>query len=462
MDLQLQRHVLDAIRDKAAPNPFVISALNLMEFSIAFAERLYSDIKEPDSFKNSSNPHIRQARLWIKQEVGVWVMDEDLLALAELIQDDWKWKSSFRAHLKFDAEQDPGYALLQIKRGMELETSVAEEAGEQPLPEVEEKKPKKRSDGFWGHEMAHYGDQVKEGYDEPSVDESVDQKEEAEVEARSRATPEPQPVSVRLQPEVVAPPVETQTVQPLEEPEPVLVLAKAVEPEGTTTHNKEKDKGKGLALVKQKSLTEAEKELGPANFEPTANFSWDDELARQPTTNTQPSSTTQPQQGRVYHDQPSHSFHGHGNNRSIPLQIEPECNPNIPRQPASVAPTTDTPISFASGLTASRHAPTLTGSMASMHAPRPTGLYSSIHAPSPPTPQPAGTMASMHAPKPTGSMASMHAPKPSTSPVVDRNRSMHADEPPPLLSPPPNQHNRGRGRRRGGRPANRLGSHQIN
>ena len=462
--MQLQRHVLDAIRDKATPNPFVISALNLMEFSIAFAERLYTDIKEPDWFKNSSNPHIRQARLWIKQEAGVWVMDEDLLALAELIQNDFKWKSSFRAHLKFDAEQDPGYALLQIKRGMELETSVAEEAGEQPLPEVE-KKPKKRSDGLWGHEMAHYGDQVKEGYDEPSVDESVEQEEEAEVEAKIGVTPEPQPVTVRLQPKVVGPPVETQTVQPLEGPGLVPVPAKAVEMEGTTTYNKEKGKGKGLAPVKQNSLTEAEKELGPANFEPTANFSWDDELARQPTTNIQSSSTTpHPQQGRVYHDHPSRSFHGHGNNRSIPLQIETERNPNIPRQPApaSVAPTTDTQTSFASGLMASRHAPTLTGSMDSMHAPRPTGLYSSMHAPSPPTPQPAGSMASMHAPKPTGSMASMHAPKPSTGPVVDRNRSMHADDPPPPVTPSPSQHNRNRGGRRGGRPGIRFGSHQIN
>jgi len=164
MDLQLQHHVLDAICDKAAPNPFIISTLNLMEFSIAFAKRLYSDIKEPNWFKNSSNPHIHHAHLWIKQEVGLWVVDEDLLTLAELIQNDWKWKLSFRAHLKFETEQDPGYALLQIKRGMELKTSVAEEAGEQPLPEVEEKKPKKQSNGHWGHKMAHYGDQVKEGY----------------------------------------------------------------------------------------------------------------------------------------------------------------------------------------------------------------------------------------------------------------------------------------------------------
>jgi hypothetical protein len=462
--LQLQRHVLDAIRDKAAPNPFVVSALNLMEFSIAFAERLYSDIKEPDWFKNSSNPLIRQARLWIKQEAGVWVMDEDLLALAELIQDDWKWKSSFRAHLKYDDKQDPGHALLQIKRGMELEISVAEEAGEQPLPEVEEKKPKKRSDGLWGHEMAHYGNQVQEEYDEPSVDESADQEEEAEVEGKIEVTPGPPPVSVRREPEVVAPPVETQTAQPLEEPDPVPVLAKAVEPEGTTTYNKEKGKGNGLALVEQNSLTEAEKELGPANFEPTANFSWDDELARRPTANAQPPSTAHPQQGRIYHDHPSSSFHGHGNNRSIPLQIETERNPNIPRQPAlaTASPTTDTQTSFASGLMASRHAPKLTGTMASMHAPRPTGLYSSMHAPSPPTPQPAGTMASMHAPRPMGSMASMHAPKPSTNPAVDRNRSMHADDPSPL-PPPPSQHNR-RGRR-GGRPGSsgfRLGSHQIN
>ena len=79
--------------------------------------------------------------------MGLWVVDEDLLTLAELIQNDWKWKSSFKAHLKFETEQDPGYALLHIKRGMELETSVVEEAGEQPLPEVKEKKPKKWSNG---------------------------------------------------------------------------------------------------------------------------------------------------------------------------------------------------------------------------------------------------------------------------------------------------------------------------
>jgi len=177
-----------------------------------------------------------------------------------------------------------------------------------------------------------------------------------EVEAKSQATPEPQPVSVRLQPKVVALPVETQTIQPLEEPKPVPVLAKAVELEGTTMHNKEKDKGKGLALVKQKCLTEAEKELGPANLEPTANFSWDNELTHQPTANTQPSSTTHPQQGCVYHDHSSHSFHGHGNNQSTPLQIEPERNPNILHQPtpASVSPTTDTQISFASGPSAGR------------------------------------------------------------------------------------------------------------
>jgi hypothetical protein len=190
-----------------------------MEFSIAYAERLYPDIKEPDWFKNSSNPHIRQARLWIKQEAGVWIMDEDLLALAELIQNDWKWKSSFRAHLKFDTEQDPGYALLQIKRGMELETSVAEEAGEQPLVEVEENKPKKRSDGFWGHEMAHYSDQVKEEYDVPSVDPCIGEEEEAEVDAKIEVKPEPQSATVRLQSSVVAPSVETRTVQPLDEPD---------------------------------------------------------------------------------------------------------------------------------------------------------------------------------------------------------------------------------------------------
>ena len=65
--------------------------------------------------------------------------------------------------------------------------------------------------------MAHYGDQVKEGYDELSIDKSIDQEEEVEVEAESQGTPEPQPVSVRLQPEVMAPPVKTQTVQPLKE-----------------------------------------------------------------------------------------------------------------------------------------------------------------------------------------------------------------------------------------------------
>ena len=186
-------------------------------------------------------------------------------------------------------------------------------------------------------------------------------------------------------------------------------------------HNKEKDKRKGLALVEQKCLTEAEKELRPANPEPTASFSWDDELACQPAANTQPSSTTHPQQGCVYHDHSSHSFHGHRNNQSTPLQIKPECNPNILHQPApaSVSPTMDTQISFTSGLMASRHVPMLTRSMASMHACHPAGLYASMHAPSPPTPQPVGTMASMHAPKLMGSMASMHAPKPSTSPVVD-------------------------------------------
>ena len=435
----------------ATPNPFVVSALNLMEFSIAYAERLYSDIKEPDWFKNSSNPHIRKARLWVKQEAGVWVMDEDLLALAEFIQNNWKWKSSFRAHLEFDDERDPGYALLQIKRGMELETSVAEEAGEQPAGGGE-KKPKKKSDGFWGHEMAHYGDQVKEEYDETSVDESIDEEEAAEVEAKIEVTPDPQPATVPFQSEVMVPPVETRTVQPLEEPEP----------EPVPTYE-EKGKGKGPALVKQNSLTEAEKELGPANFERTPNLSWDDELARQSTTYTQPSSATpHPQQVRVYHDYPSRSFHGHGNNRGIPLQIETERNPNLPPRPISsnVPPTTDTQTSFASGLMASRHAPKLTGSMASMHAPRPTGLYASMHAP---TPQPMGTMASMHAPKPTGSMASMHAPKPSTSPVIDRNRSMHADDPSPPVSPSPNRHSRNRDRgRRGGGSGFRLGSHQIN
>ncbi len=455
MYLQLQRHVLDAIRDKVTPNPFVVSALNLMEFSIAFAERLYSEIKEPDWFKNSSNLLIREARQWIKQEAGVWLMDEDLLSLSELIQNDWKWRSSYKAHLKCDTQKEPGYALLKIKRGMELDIAVAEEAGEQPLTEIEEMKPKKRSDGFWGHEMAHYSDQVKEEeYDGPSVDESIDQEEEAEVEAKIEDPPDPQPAPVRLQPEVVSPPVETQTVQPLEEPELVPVPAKAVELEGTTICNKEKGKGRDPALVKQNSLTDAENELGPANFEPTANFSWVDELARQP-----PSTTPHPQQGRVYHDHPSRS------NRGIPLQIETEGNPNIPRQPASssVPPTTDTQTSFASGLMTSRHAPKLTGTMASMHAPRPTGLYASMHAPSPPTPQPAGTMASMHAPKPTGSMASMHAPKPSASPVLDRNRSMHADEPSPPVPPSPSQHHRNRDRaRRGGRSGPRLGSHQIN
>ena len=454
--MQLQRHVLDAIRDKVNPNPFVVSALNLMEFSIAFAERLYSDIKEPDWFTNSTHPDVRKARLWIKQEAGVWLMDEDLLSLAELIQDDWKWRSSYKAHIKFDTQKEPGYALLKIKRGMELAVSVAEEAGEQPLTEIEEMKPKKRSDGRWGHEMAHYSDQVKEDYDGPSVDESTDQEEEAEVEAEIEVPTDPKPVLVRLQPEIMPPPVETQTIQPLEEPELVPV----------PTCNEEKGKGRDPTLVKQNSLTDAEKELGPANFEPTANFSWDDELARQPNTNTQPPSTTpHPQQGRVYHNHPSRSFHGHGDNRGIPLQIETERNPNITRQPASssVSPATDTQTSFASGLMASRHAPKPTGSMASMHAPRPTGLYASMHAPSPPTPQPAGTMASMHAPRPSGSMASMHAPKPSTSPVLDRNRSMHADDPSPPVSPSTSHHNRNRDRgRRGARSGLRIGSHQIN
>ena len=477
MDLQLQRHVLDAIRDKVAPNPFVVSALNLMEFSIAFAERLYSDIKEPEWFKNSSNTHMRSARLWIKQEAGVWVMDEDLLALAELIQDDWKWKMSLKNLLKFDEEKEAtGYALLKINRGMDLKTSVAEEAGEQPLTEADENKLKKKSDGIWGHEMAHYSDQV---YDEPSVDESIDQEEEAEVEAKIEVPSDHQPAPVRLQPEVVVPPVETQTVQPLEEPEPVPVPVKPIEQEVTTTCNKEKGKGRDPAPVNQNNLTEVEKELGPINFEVTANFSWDDELARQPASNTQaPSTTLHPQQGRVYHDHPSRSFQGHGNNQGIPLQIENERNPTIPRQPASssVSPTNDTQTSFASGLMASRHAPKPTGSMASMHAPRPTGLYASMHAPSPPTPQTSGTMASMHAPRPTGSMASMHAPRPSTSstastqasrpstsPVLDRNRSMHADDPSPPVSPSPSQHNRNRDRnRRGGRSGIRLGSHHLN
>ena len=464
--MQLQRHVLDAIRDEVTPNPFVVSALNLMEFSIAFAERLYSDIKEPEWFKNSSHPLVREARLWIRAEAGVWLMDEDLLSLAEFIQDDWKWRLSYMAHMKCDTQKEPGYALLKIKRGMKLDISVAEEAGEQPLAEGEEMKPKKRSDGVWGHEMAHYSDQVKEEYDGPSVDESTDQDEEAEVDAKIEVPTDPQPVLARLQPEVVVPPVETQTVQPLEELELVPVPAKAVELEGATMYSKEKGKGRDPALVKQNSLTDAEKELGPANLEPTANFSWDDEFARQPTTNTQPLSTTpHPQQGRVYHDHPSRSFRGHGNNRSVPLQIETERNPNIPRQPASssVSPTTDTQISFASGLMASRHAPKLTGSMGSMHAPRPTGLYASMHAPSPPNPQPAGTMASMHAPKPTGSMTSMHAPKPSASPVLDRNRSMHADDPSPPVSPSTSQHNRNRDRgRRGARSGLRLGSHPLN
>ena len=397
-------------------------------------------------------------------------MDEDLIALAELIQTDFDWKSSFRTHLKFDAEQDPGYALLQIKRGMELETSVAEEAGEQPIAEAEEKKPKKRSDGFWGHEMAHYSEQANEEYDEPSVDEGIeDEEDEAKVEADTEDTPEPQPVTVQPQPEVVTPHAETQTVQSLEEPEPEPIPVQAVEPDSTTTYNKEeKGKGKGPALVKQQSLTEVEKELGPANFVPTPNFSWDDEPALQPPANTQSSSTTpHPQQGRVYHDHPSLSFHGRGNNRGIPLQIETERNPNIPPRPApaSASPATDAQTSFASGLMASRHAPKPTGSMASMHAPRPTGLYASMHAPSPSTPQPTGSMASVHAPKPSGSMASMHAPKPSTSPVLDRNRSMHADDPTPPTSPSPSRQtqNRNRDRRnKGSRSGLRLGSHQLN
>jgi len=471
--LQLQRHVLDAIRDKTTPNPFVVSALNLMELSIAYAERLYADIKEPDWFKNSSNPHIRQARRWIKLETGVWVMDEDLVGLAELIQTDWDWKSSFKTHLKFDVEQDPGYALLQIKRGMELERSVAEEAGEQPSAEVEEKPPKKRSDGVWGHGMAHYSDQVKEEYDEPSVDESTQEEEEgeADVEAEIEVTPMPQIAKVQ--------PVETQTIQSLEEPEAEPVPAAAVELDCTAAYSKEdKGKGKGPALVRQNHLTEAEKELGPANFEPTPNFSWVHEPALQPATNTQPPSTNHhPQQGRVYHNHPSLSFHGRGNNRGIPLQIQTERNPNLPPRsaPTSAPPTADTQTSFASGMMASMHAPKLTGSMASMHAPRPTGLYASIHAPSPPTPQssssmasehaprPTGSMASMHAPRPTGSMASMHAPRPSTSPVIDRHRGTHADDPSPPASPATGRGNRNRGRgNKGSRSSLRLGSHQLN
>lgn len=462
--LQLQRHVLDAIREKTTPNAFVVSALNLMEFSIAYAERLYADIKEPEWFKNSSNPQIRKARLWIKQETGVWVMDEDLIALAELVQSDWDLSSSFKRHLGYNDEQEPGYALLQIRRGMELEISIAEEAGEQPLAGAEEKKPKKRSDGVWGHEMAHYSNKVEEECDEPSVNESIDEGEEAEGEGEVEVTPEPEPAAAQPLPEVMAPPVETQTIQPLEEPELEQVPVQAAYTE------EEKGKGKGPALVKQNSLTEVEKELGPANVEPTPNFSWEDELACRPTTNTQPSSTTpHPQQERVYHNHPSRSFHGHGNNRGIPLQIETERNPNIPPRPvpANASPTTDTQTPFASsGLMASRHAPKLTGSMASMHAPRPTGLHASMHAPSPPAAQPTGTMASMHAPKPTGSMASMHAPRPSTSAVIDRNRSMHADDPSPPVLPAPSRHNnnnRNYNRRsRGGRSGFRLGSHQVN
>jgi len=45
---------------------------------------------------------------------------------------------------------------------MELETSGAEEAGEHPIAKAEEKKPKKRSNGFGGHEIAHYSEQVNE------------------------------------------------------------------------------------------------------------------------------------------------------------------------------------------------------------------------------------------------------------------------------------------------------------
>src|SRR5258708_20616542 len=106
---------------------------------------------------------------------------------------------------------------MQIKRVMELDVSVAEEAGEQPAAEAEEKKPKKRSDGAWGHEMAHYGEQVQEGYYEPRIDESIDEKEEAEVEAEIQTSPEPQPT---IQPEVMVSPVEPHTFQPLEEHEP--------------------------------------------------------------------------------------------------------------------------------------------------------------------------------------------------------------------------------------------------
>jgi hypothetical protein len=455
--LQLQRHVLDAIRDKTIANPFVVSALNLMEFSIAYAERLVPDIKAPDWLKNSTNPLMCQARRWIKKEAGVWVMDEDLIALAELVQRNFDWKSSFRSKLEYDDEREPGYVLLKIKRGMELEVPIAEEAEEQPL-EAEKKKPKKRSDGIWGHEMAHYSEQVKGEYDEPSVDESMDE-EAAAVEAEIQVTPEPQPGTVLLQPEVAGPPVETQTIQPLEESGPEPVLIKAVGPDSTTMYTKD-EKGKGSALVKQNSLTEAENELGPANFEPTPNFSWDDEVA-------QPSpATSHPQQARVYHDHPSISFPGRGNNRGIPLQIETERNPNIPPRPAPPnAPPTDTQTSFASGLMASRHAPKLTGSMASMHAPRPTGLYASIHAPSAPTPQPTGAMASMHAPRPTGTMASMHAPGSSSSPVIDRNRSMHADDPSLPVSPSSNRYNPNSGRQRrgnkSGRSGHRLGLHHI-
>src|SRR5258706_16056734 len=99
---------------------------------------------------------------------------------------------------------------------MELDIGVAEEAGEQPLTEIEEMKPKKRTDGFWGHKMAHYSDQVKEEeYDGPSVDERIDQEEEAQVEAKTEKSPHPQSPPARPKHDDVSPPGQTQTPHPL-------------------------------------------------------------------------------------------------------------------------------------------------------------------------------------------------------------------------------------------------------
>ena len=45
-------HVLDAIRDKATPNPFVVPALNPMVLSIDHLESPDTDLKQPDWSKN--------------------------------------------------------------------------------------------------------------------------------------------------------------------------------------------------------------------------------------------------------------------------------------------------------------------------------------------------------------------------------------------------------------------------